>query len=98
MIESKQTSIKLPKEMLIKIKALAVEKEMTQNNIITELLAKSLNMNIKSKKKAKFINDRLPKLEGKAEDLEDLAGFIELDHETNSVDLKNSIHSNKSRL
>ena len=100
MIEVKQTSVKLPKEMLIKIKAIAVEKEITQNKVITDLLAKSLNMTEKdkAKKKAKFINDKLPKLEGEAEDLEDLAGFVKLDYETDAVELKNSIYTDKARF
>jgi N-acetylglutamate synthase-like GNAT family acetyltransferase len=50
MMEVKQTSIRLPKEMLIQIKALAVEKETTQNNIITEFIAKGLKTAVKEPK------------------------------------------------
>ena len=53
MVEVKQTSIRLPKEMLIQIKALAVEKETTQNNIITEFIAKGLKTAEKDKSKIK---------------------------------------------
>jgi hypothetical protein len=53
MIEVKQTSIRLPKEMLIQIKALAVEKETTQNNIITEFIAKGLKATEKDKPRIK---------------------------------------------
>jgi hypothetical protein len=94
MIEVKQTSIKLPKDLLIAIKARAVEKGTTQNNIITDILTKEFKPT--GNRKAKLINDKLPKLEGKAEDLEDLAGFVELNYETNAVELKNSIHTDKT--
>ena len=96
MIELKQTNIRIPKDLLIAIKARAVEEGTTQNNIITNILKKELKPT--GKRKAKLINDKLPKLGGKAENLEDLAGFVELDHETNAVELKNSIHTDKSRF
>jgi len=88
----KTTTLRLPSETLIKIKAIAVETGKSQNNVMNELINKGLKATEKGKIKAKIINDKLPKLEGKAENIEDLAGFVELDYKTNAVNLKDNIH------
>jgi len=98
MLKVKRTTIEIPQDTLIKIKSLAVKEGTTQNKIINKLIDKGLKTTEKNKKKAKLINDELPKLKGEAEDLEDLAGFVDLDHKTNAVDLKNAIHTDKARF
>lgn len=96
------TTIKMPKETLIKIKSLAVEKGTSQKNIINELLNQALSMkeNKNTKKiKAKIINDKLMKPQTKTKkynSLKDMAGIIKLDHKTDSVELKNSVYKDKS--
>jgi adenylate kinase family enzyme len=99
MIDIKRTSIEIPTDTLIKIKEMAVRKGTTQNKIINELIHKGMEKTAqKGKIKAKLINNDLPKLEGQAENIEDLAGFVDLEYETNAVNLKDSIHTDKTRL
>ena len=86
MIEVKRTSIKLPKDMLIKIKAIAVEKETTQNNVITDLIAKGLKVNEKNKGKikAEVINHKMPFYDPeKKVNLDDLVGIAKVDNVEN---------------
>jgi len=94
MIEVKQTSIRLPKEMLIQIKALAVEKETTQNNIITEFIAKGLKTAGKDKPKIKQMPFTDPEKKG---NMRNNAGIIEVENPENIdvKELKDSIHFKK---
>ena len=88
----KTTTLRLPSETLIKIKTIAVETGKSQNKVILELIDKGLKDKEKNrgKIKAKLINDKLPKLGGKAEDIEDLVGFIEIDN-PEDLDIKELI-------
>jgi len=98
MIDVKRTTIQIPRDMLIEIKAMAVKQGTTQNTIINNLIAKGMGKTGKRKIKAKLINDRLPKVKSskKYGSLKDMAGIIKLDHETDSVKLKNSIYTDKA--
>jgi predicted DNA-binding protein len=101
MMEVKTTTIRIPSDTLIKIKSLAVKKGTTQNNIINDLINRGLKNTEQNKGKirAKLINEKLPKPKNKAkkyENLKDMAGIIKLDHETDSVKLKNSIYTDKA--
>jgi len=99
----KTTTLRLPSETLIKIKALAVETGKSQNNIINELIDKGLKANEKNKGKikARLINKELPEAKNvtkKYDSLKDMAGIVKLNHETDSVELKNSIYKDKARF
>ena len=99
MIELKKTSIQIPKDMLIEIKTMAVKQGTTQNTIINNLIAKGMEKTKQEGKiKAKIINDKLPKVKSseKYESLKDMAGIVKLDHKTDSVELKNSIYTDKA--
>ena len=98
MIEVKKTSIQIPKDMLIKIKAMAVKQGTTQNTIITNLIAKGMEKTKKKGKiKAKIINHKMPFYDPDYKgSLNNMAGIIKLDHETDAVELKNSIYTDKA--
>jgi len=100
MMDVKRTSVKLPKDMLIKIKAIAVEKETTQNNVITELISKGLKATEenKGKIKARVINHEMLNYDpNKKLSFEDSMGIVEIDNSENIdvQDLKDSIHYKK---
>jgi metal-responsive CopG/Arc/MetJ family transcriptional regulator len=100
MIKVKRTTVKLPKHMLIKIKAIAVEKETTQNNVITELIAKGLKAteNEKNEMKSRVINNELIGYDpDKKLDFKDSMGIVKIDNAENIdvQDLKDSIHFKK---
>lgn len=99
MNEVKTTTIKIPRDTLIKIKAIAVEEGTSQNNIINDLINKGLKIigENKGKIKAQKINDKLPKIKGESENIEDLAGFIKLDDpgHANVNEVIDSIHTKK---
>ncbi|MGL6298323.1 MAG: hypothetical protein ACRC1M_04060 [Methanobacteriaceae archaeon] len=95
----KKTSIQIPIEMLIEIKTMALKEGTSQNTIINNLIAKGMGKTNENEKiPAKLINDRLPKVKSskKYGSLKDMAGIIKLDHETDSVKLKNSIYTDKA--
>ena len=100
MMDVKRTSIKLPKDMLIKIKAIAVEKETTQNNVITDLIAKGLKIQEKNKGKikARVINHEMPYYDpDKKVNLDDLVGIAKVDNaeDIDVNELIDSIHFKK---
>jgi hypothetical protein len=53
MIETKRTTINIPKDMLKAVKSRAIEKETTQTNIILDFIAKGLDSSGKNKPKIK---------------------------------------------
>lgn len=95
----KTTTVKLPTDTLIKIKAMAVEKGTTQNNIINDLINKGLKATGKNGKiKAKFINNRLPKAKNVTKEydsLKDMAGIIEVDENIDVNEVIDNIHFKK---
>lgn len=97
MIDVKRTSIKLPKEMLIKIKAIAVEEETTQNKVITDLIEKGLKATKKQGKiKAKKIQMPFNNPDKKGS-IKDSIGIVEIDNPENLDvnELIDSIHTKK---
>jgi len=94
MADVKQTSIKIPKEMLIQIKALAVEKEKTQNDIITEFIAKGLKNIEKDKPKIKKMPFTDPDRKGNFKNIMG-KGKVENPESIDVLELKNSIHFKK---
>ena len=94
MADVKQTSIKIPKEMLIQIKALAVEKEKTQNDIITEFIAKGLKNIEKDKPKIKKMPFTDPDRKGNLKNIMG-KGKVENPESIDVLELKNSIHFKK---
>lgn len=97
-----RTTIELPRELLAKVKRIATTKGTIQNEIMKNLIVNGLKNNDNIEKiKARNISDKLPKAEGVTKEygsLKDMAGIIELYHETNSLELKNSIHTDKKGL
>ncbi|MGL4669119.1 MAG: hypothetical protein ACRCVG_00780 [Methanobacteriaceae archaeon] len=100
MIETKTTTIKIPTDILIKIKSMAVKEGTSQNSIINELINKGLE-NIgknKGKIKAQLINDTLPKPKitcKKYKSLKDMGGIVKVDEEIDVTEVIDSIHTNK---
>jgi len=96
----KTTTLRLPKEILIKIKALAVENGKSQNSIINELINKGLKSseNNEGKIKARVINHEMPGYDpNKKFKLNDSLGIIEVEN-PEKIDvqgLKDSIHYKK---
>ena len=101
MIDFKTTTVKIPSNILIKIKTLAVEKGTTQNNIINELINRGLQ-NAETKKgkiKARKINHEMPFYNpDKKGNLKNIVGIVKLDHETDAVKVKNSIYTDKGKF
>ena len=100
MQEIKKTSIQIPSDLLIEIKAMAVKQGTSQNTIINKLIVKGMDKTKQEGKiKAKKINHEMPGYDPKKEvSLKEVAGIIKLDHETDSVKLKNSIYADKARF
>jgi hypothetical protein len=99
MIDLKKTSIKIPIDVLIEIKAMAVKQGTSQNTIINDLINKGMGKR-KGKLKAKIINDKFPKVKvknDKYKNFEDMAGFIKVDNpeKIDVQELKDSIHYKK---
>ncbi len=94
MIENKRTTIKLSKNMLKKIKSIAVEEETTQNKVITDLIAKGLEASQnKGKIKAKVINQEMPYYDpDKKLNLNDLIGIAKVNNAEN-IDINELIDS-----
>ena len=95
MMEVKKTSIQIPKDMLIEIKAMAVKQGTTQNTIINNLIAKGME---KTKQKAKIINHKMPGYDpDKKLNSMGLIGVVEVDDAENIdvQELKDSIHFKK---
>jgi predicted HicB family RNase H-like nuclease len=96
----KTTTLRLPKEILIKIKALAVENGKSQNSIINELINKGLKSyeNNEGKIKARVINHEMPGYDpNKKLKLNDSLGIIEVENpeKIDVQELKDSIHYKK---
>ncbi|KZX17202.1 hypothetical protein [Methanobrevibacter filiformis] len=95
------TTIKMPKETLIKIKTLAVEKGTTQKNIINELLNEALNRKEHEntgKIKSRVINHEMIGYDpDKKLNFNDSVGIVEVDNAENIdvKELKDSIHMKK---
>ena len=97
----KTTTLRLPSETLIELKALAIRKGKSQNDIINEFINKGLkNSNkLKGKIKARKINHEMPGYDPeKKSNSKDIIGIVKLDHETDAVKLKNSIYTDKARF
>ena len=78
----KTTTLRLPSETLIELKALAIRKGKSQNDIINEFINKGLKTTgkeLKIKKMPLFFTDK----KGKSENIEDLAGFVEIEDPEN---------------
>ena len=99
MIEVKKTSIQIPKDMLIEIKAMAVKQGTTQNTIINNLIAKGMEKTEqKGKIKAKIINHKMPGYDpDKKLNSMGLIGVVEVDdaEDIDVQELKDSIHFKK---
>ncbi|KZX17523.1 hypothetical protein MBCUT_01980 [Methanobrevibacter cuticularis] len=100
MIEIKQTSIQIPKDTLIKIKAIAVEKGTTQNKVIIDFINKGLeNTEPKNRKvKARIISDELPEPKTKTKtykSLKDMAGIVKVDKNIDVDEVLGNIHMKK---
>ena len=91
-----RTSIKIPKDTLIKIKTIAVREGTSQNHIINDFINKGLEKTEKKqgKIKALVINDELkiPAPEGyEGLKIDDLIGKYDLG-QSNAVELKKELH------
>ena len=99
MIDVKRTTIQIPKDMLIEIKAMAIKQGTTQNTIITNLLAKGMEKTKKKGKiKAKVINHKIPGYDpDKKLNSMSLIGIVKVDDDEKIDDqeLKDSIHFKK---
>jgi len=99
MIEMKKTSIQIPKDMLIEIKAMAVRQGTSQNTIINNLIAKGMEKTKeKGKIKAKVINHKMLGYDpNKKLNFGDSIGIIEVDNpeKIDVKELKDSIHYKK---
>jgi len=99
MIEMKKTSIQIPKDMLIEIKAMAVRQGTSQNTIINELIVKGMEKTKqKGKIKAKVINHKMLGYDpNKKLNSMSLIGIVEVDDAENIdvQELKDSIHFKK---
>jgi len=86
------TTIKMPKETLIRIKSLAVEKETSQKNIINDLLNKALKIeNKKGKVKAKAI--QMPFTDSKRKgNLKNIMGTAEVNPNIDVDKVLDNIH------
>ena len=96
----KTTTLRLPSETLIKIKAIAVEKGKSQNNIINELINKGLKVNEteKGKLRSRVINHEMLGYDpDKKLDFKDSAGIVEIENpeKIDVQELKDSIHFKK---
>jgi predicted DNA-binding protein len=92
----KTTTIKIPSETLIELKALAIRKGKSQNDIINELINNGLKnyKNPKSKIKAKKI--QMPFINpDKKGNLKDMAGTVEIDDNIDVNEVIDSIHMKK---
>jgi hypothetical protein len=94
MIEIKTTTVKLPSDILIKIKAMAVEKGTTQNKIMNELIAKGLKTAEKDKPKIKQMPFTDPHRKGNFKNIMG-KGKVENPENIDVLELKNSIHFKK---
>ena len=101
MIEVKKTSIQIPTDMLIEIKAMAVKQGTTQNTIINNLIAKGMEKTKqKGKIKAKKINHEMPGYDPKREgNLANIIGTADVNEEiAKNLDVNeliDSIHTKK---
>ena len=91
-----RTSINIPSDTLIKIKAIAVRKKTSQNNIINDFINKGLKNTEKKQGKIKtqIINNELkiPAPKGyEGLKIDDLVGKFNLEN-TNAVKLKKELH------
>lgn len=93
MIESKRTTINIPKDMLKAVKSRAIEKETTQTNIILDFIAKGLKDTRKEPKikQMPFVNS------DKKHNSMELIGIVEVDNpeDIDVQELKDSIHFKK---
>jgi hypothetical protein len=94
-LDVKRTTVNLPKDMLRKIKFMAVERETTQSSVITELIAKGLNTEKNEGEiTSRVVNDKLeidpPQGYGGLK-MNELVSRFDLGR-TNSVKLKKELH------
>jgi len=91
------TTIKMPKETLIRIKSLAVEKETSQKNIINKLLNQALNLNENKSiglQKARKIQMPFTNPNKKG-NLKDMGGIVEIDDNIDVNEVLDNIHTKK---
>jgi len=101
MVEVVKTSIEIPREVFSKVKSLATTEGTTQNKIINDLIVKGLKTAGENtgKIKAEAINHKMPYYDPKQKsNSNDLIGIVKLDHKTDAVELKNSIHTDKTGI
>lgn len=88
------TTIKMPKETLIKIKSLAVKKGTSQKNIINELLNEALSRRFDKsteKIKARVINSEMPGYDPDNKvNIDDLIGIAKVDN-AEDIDVNETI-------
>lgn len=93
--------INIEDTLLKKVTKIAKSKGTTKDRVLNDALNKGLERlekepleNTKERIKRLSINDKLPKVKtnGKKKSLKEMAGIIDLEYETNSVDLIHSIH------
>lgn len=93
------TTIRMPKETLIKIKSLAVEKGTTQTKIINDLLNIAINEREKKSKglkKAEVINHKMPGYNPKYQgSLDNIIGIGEVDKNIDVDKELDNIHFNE---
>ncbi|MDR3062532.1 MAG: hypothetical protein LBU40_00145 [Methanobrevibacter sp.] len=92
------TTIKMPKETLIRIKSLAVEQETSQKNIINALLNEALSRKNAGLPKARIINHEMIGYDpDKKLNFGDSVGIVEVDDPEiiDVQELKDSIHFKK---
>ena len=98
MSEIEKTSIQIPSDILIEIKAMAVKEGTTQNTIINNLIVKGMEKTKqKGKIKAEVINHKMHGYDpDKKLSFKDSVGIIEVDNpeKINVQELKDSIHYN----
>ena len=85
----KTTTLKIPSETLIEVKALAIRKGKTQNDIINEFINKGLKASGKKKAKIKQMPFVDPDKKG---NLKDSVGIVEIENPEN-LDVKELIDS-----
>ena len=94
MVEIKQTSIQIPTDILIEIKAMAVKQGTSQNTIINSLIIKGMEKTKqKGKIKARVINHEMPGYDPKRKgNLANIMGTAEVDEDIDVDKVLDNIH------
>lgn len=87
-------TVKIEPKLLNKISKIAKDENTTENQIITQMIKEWETTKNKGKIKARKINDKMPFYDpDKKANSNDMVGIIELDYETDAVELKDEIHT-----